>query len=297
MDRFVAMQMFVRAVESGSLSAAARSLDQSLPMVSRHIAALERQLGARLLVRTTRRISLTEGGRTYYERAKRLLGDLREAEAEAAREHSVPSGRLVVSGSVTFGRFFMGELIAGYLRKYPEVEVRVLLTDRYVDLVGEGVDVALRIGRLGDSALVARKLGEIRRVVVAAPAYLKSRGRPRHPGDLGGHDCLLFTYLAEPEMWRFREDGRPLAIPVQGKLRADNQDVILEAAVRGAGIAQLPSWLVRPYLQSGRLVPLLQKHESPPFDVNVVFPHARLLSAKTRAFVDHLAAEWRGLRL
>jgi DNA-binding transcriptional LysR family regulator len=297
MDRLAAMQMFVKAVETGSLSGAARSLDQSLPAVSRGISALERRLGARLLVRTTRRISLTESGRTYYERAKRVLGDLREAEAEVAREHSVPSGRLVVSASVTFGRFFMGGLISGYLRRYPEVDVRVLLTDRYVDLVGEGVDVALRIGRLGDSALVARKLGEIRRVVVAAPAYLKSRGKPRHPEELAGHDCLLFTYLAEPEIWRFRDGSRALGIPVQGKLRADNQDVILEAAVRGAGVAQLPSWLVRPYLQSGRLVPLLQKHESPPFDANVVFPHARLLSAKTRAFVDHLAAEWRGLQL
>jgi DNA-binding transcriptional LysR family regulator len=297
MDRLAAMQMFVKAVESGSLSGAARSLDQSLPAVSRGISALEKQLGARLLVRTTRRISLTESGRTYYERAKRVLGDLREAEAEVAREHSVPSGRLVISASVTFGRIFMGALIAGYLRRYPEVEVRVLLTDRYVDLVGEGVDVALRIGKLGDSALVARKLGEIRRMTVVAPTYLKNRDKPRHPEDLAGHDCLLFTYLAEPEMWRFRESGRTLAIPVQGKLRADNQDVILEAAVRGAGIAQLPSWLVRPYLQSGRLVPLLQKHESPPFDVNVVFPHARLLSAKTRAFVDHLSAEWRSLQL
>ena len=297
MDRLSAMQMFVKAVEAGSLSAAARSLDQSLPAVSRGITALERRLGARLLVRTTRRISLTESGRTYYERAKRVLGDLREAEAEVAREHSVPSGRLVISASVTFGRIFMGGLISGYLRKYPEIEVRVLLTDRYVDLVGEGVDVALRIGKLGDSSLVARKLGEIRRVVVAAPGYLKSRGRPRHPEELVAHDCLLFTYLAEPEMWRFREGGRTLSVPVQGKLRADNQDVLLEAAVRGAGVAQLPSWLVRPYLQSGRLVPLLQKHESPPFDVNVVFPHARLLSAKTRAFVDHLAAEWRGLQM
>lgn len=297
MDRLAAMQMFVRAVESGSLSGAARSLDQSLPVVSRGISALEKRLGARLLMRTTRRISLTETGRTYYERAKRVLGDLREAEAEVAREHSVPSGRLVISASVTFGRIFMGGLIAGYLRRYPGVEVRVLLTDRYVDLVGEGVDVAVRIGKLGDSALVARKLGDIRRMTVAAPAYLKSHDKPRRPEELASHDCLLFTYLAEPEMWRFREAGRTLAIPVQGKLRADNQDVILEAAVRGAGIAQLPSWLVRPYMQSGRLVPLLQKHESPPFDVNVVFPHARLLSAKTRAFVDHLAAEWRNLQL
>jgi DNA-binding transcriptional LysR family regulator len=289
--------MFVKAVETGSLSAAARALDQSLPAVSRGISALEKQLGGRLLVRTTRRISLTEAGRTYYERAKRMLGDLLEAEAEVAREHSVPSGRLVVSASVTFGRFFMGGLIAGYLLRHPGVEVRVLLTDRYVDLVGEGVDVALRIGKLGDSALVARRLGVIRRMLAGAPSYLRARGRPKHPAELTGHDCLLFTYLAEPETWRFREDGRTLGVPVHGKLRADNQDVILEAALRGAGLAQLPSWLVRPYVASGRLVPLLQKHESPPFDVHVVFPHARLLSAKTRAFVDHLSAEWRGLKL
>jgi DNA-binding transcriptional LysR family regulator len=297
MDRISAMGMFVKAVETGSLSAAARALDQSLPAVSRGISSLERQIGGRLLVRTTRRISLTEAGRTYYERAKRVLGDLREAEAEVAREHSVPSGRLVVSASVTFGRFFMGGLIAGYLLRHPEVEVRVLLTDRYVDLVGEGVDVALRIGKLGDSALVARRLGEIRRMLVGAPTYLRKSGRPKHPSDLTGHDCLLFTYLAEPETWRFRENGRTLGVPVHGKLRADNQDVILEAALRGAGLAQLPSWLVRPYVASGRLVPLLQKHESPPFDVHVVFPHARLLSAKTRAFVDHLSAEWRALKL
>jgi DNA-binding transcriptional LysR family regulator len=293
MDRLDAMGVFAKVVEAGSLSAAARALGVSLASVSRHLAALEDQLGARLISRTTRRLSLTEGGRAYYERCKRILGDVEEAEAAVSQFQATPSGRVVVSASVLFGRTFLAPALPDFLERYPRVAVELTLTDRFVNLVEEGVDVAVRVGGLADSSLVARRIGGFRRVVCAAPAYLKRRGVPKEPADMTGHDCLIYSMLAEVDRWRFIIEEREVAIPVTGRLRSNNQDVLLRAALDSAGIMLAPSWLVRDHVASGRLRLVLEDFEPESTPIHILYPHARLLSAKVRALIDYLAARWR----
>lgn len=287
------MAVFAKVVESGSLSAAARTLGVSLASVSRQLAALEEKLGARLLSRTTRRLSLTEGGRAYYARCKRILGDVEEAEAEVSQFQASPSGRIVVSASMLFGSTFLAPVLSGFLDRYPRVSLELPLTDRFVNLVEEGIDVAVRVGGLADSSLVARRIGVFRRVVCAAPRYLKQHGVPREPADVARHDCLIFSMLAEADRWRFSSAGRDLGIPVTGRLRSNNQEVLLRAALDSAGIMLAPSWLVRDQVAKGRLRVVLQEFEPEPTPIHILYPHARLLSAKVRALIDYLAGQWR----
>jgi DNA-binding transcriptional LysR family regulator len=287
------MAVFAKVVESGSLSAAARALGVSLASVSRQLAALEEKLGARLLSRTTRRLSLTEGGRAYYARCKRILGDVEEAEAEVSQFQASPSGHIVVSASMLFGSTFLAPVLAAFLNRYPRVSVELPLTDRFVNLVEEGIDVAVRVGGLADSSLVARRIGAFRRVVCAAPRYLKQHGIPREPADVASHDCLIFSMLAEADRWRFSHGGRDLTIAVTGRLRSNHQDVLLRAALDSAGIMLAPSWLVRDQVAKGRLRVVLQEFEPEPTPIHILYPHARLLSAKVRALIDYLAGQWR----
>jgi DNA-binding transcriptional LysR family regulator len=293
MDRLDSMAVFARVVESGSLSAAARTLGVSLASVSRQLAALEEKLGARLLSRTTRRLSLTEGGRAYYARCKRILGDVEEAEAEVSQFQASPSGRIVVSASMLFGSIFLAPVLSGFLDRYPRVSLELPLTDRFVNLVEEGIDLAVRVGGLADSSLVARRIGVFRRVVCAAPRYLKRRGVPREPAEVARHDCLIFSMLAEADRWRFSRDGRDIAVPVEGRLRSNSQEVLLRAALDSAGIMLAPSWLVRDHVAKGRLRVVLQEFEPEPTPIHILYPHARLLSAKVRALIDYLAGQWR----
>ncbi len=293
MDRVEAMAVFAKVVESGSLSAAARGLGLSLASVSRQLAALEDRLGARLLSRTTRRLSLTEGGRDYYDRCKRILGDVEEAEAAVSQFQASPSGRIVVSASVLFGRHFLAPVLPGFIERYPRVSIELPLTDRFVNLVEEGIDVAVRVGGLADSSLVARRIGGFRRVVCAAPRYLRRNGVPKEPGDVARHDCLIFSMLAEADRWRFSAGGRDVAIPVTGRLRSNNQEVLLQAALDAGGIMLAPSWLVRDHVAKGRLRLVLQPYEPEPTPIYILYPHARLLSAKVRALIDYLAGQWR----
>jgi DNA-binding transcriptional LysR family regulator len=293
MDRLAAMATFARVVETGSLTAAAGALRTSLASVSRQLAALEEQLGARLLNRTTRRLSLTEGGRNYYERCKRILGDLEEAEAALSRFQAAPSGHLVVSGSVMFGQRFLAPALPGFLARHPQISVDLQLADRFVNLVEEGVDAAVRIGGLVDSSLVARRVGQFRRVVCASPGYFERQGTPRLPADLSRHGCLIYSSLADAERWRFRVDGREVVVPVTARLRSNNQDVLLRAALHGTGIMLATSWLVRDQVAAGAVQVALTAYEPPPTPIHIVYPHARFLSAKTRAFIDYLAAAWR----
>jgi DNA-binding transcriptional LysR family regulator len=292
MDRLDSMAVFAKVVESGSLSAAARALGVSLASVSRQLAALEDKLGARLLSRTTRRLSLTEGGRAYYARCKRILGDVEEAEAEVSQFQASPSGGIVVSASMLFGSTFLAPVLSGFLDRYPRVSIELPLTDRFVNLVEEGIDVAVRVGGLADSSLVARRIGAFRRVVCAAPRYLKRHGVPREPADMARHNCLIFSMLAEADRWRFSSDGRDVTIPVTGRLRSNNQEVLLRAALDSAGIMLAPSWLVRDQVAKGRLRVVLQEFEPEPTPIHILYPHARLLSAKVRALIDYLAAQW-----
>ncbi|MGH6929130.1 MAG: LysR family transcriptional regulator [Dongiaceae bacterium] len=287
------MAVFAKVVESGSLSAAARALGVSLASVSRQLAALEEKLGARLLSRTTRRLSLTEGGRAYYARCKRILGDVEEAEAEVSQFQASPSGGIVVSASMLFGSTFLAPVLSGFLDRYPRVSIELPLTDRFVNLVEEGIDVAVRVGGLADSSLVARRIGAFRRVVCAAPRYLKEHGVPREPADVARHACLIFSMLAEADRWRFSRDGRDLTIAVTGRLRSNNQEVLLRAALDSAGIMLAPSWLVRDQVAKGRLRVVLHEFEPEPTPIHILYPHARLLSAKVRALIDYLAGQWR----
>ncbi len=294
MDRLDAMAVFVAVAESGSFSRAGKTLRAPLSTVSRKVAQLEERLGARLFVRTTRRLSLTEKGRDYLERCKRILGDIEEAELTLADDQSTPSGRLVVSAPVLFGRIYLAPLLVPFIARHPRVRVEISLADRYSDLIAEHIDVAIRIGRLEDSSMVARRLGTFRRVVCGAPAYLQREGVPNHPSDLTRHDCLIFTMLLDPVDWTFHDgNGREITVRVKGCIRSDNADVVLEAALAGGGLVLAPAWQVRPHVAAGRLVPVLREFEQPPAPIHALYPHARLLSAKVRSFVDFLVENWR----
>ncbi|MGH6953653.1 MAG: LysR family transcriptional regulator, partial [Alphaproteobacteria bacterium] len=292
MDRLAAMAAFVKIVEAGSLSRAAELLGTSLPTVSRTLALLEERLGARLIARTTRRMSLTEPGRAYYERSRRILGAVEEAEATAASLHAAPAGTLVVAAPLLLGRARIAGLVPDFLARHPKLSIDLRLADRLVSLTEEEIDVAIRVGELADSSLVARRLGAFRRVVCGTPAYMARAGAPAHPNDLGRHNCLLFTALATSDEWRFREPGgaREFAVRVSGNFWTSSADAALEAALAGLGLALAPSWQVGEHVKAGRLVCVLDEFEPPLTPVHALYPHARLLSAKVRAFVDYLVA-------
>ncbi|CAA7611785.1 Transcriptional regulator [Candidatus Terasakiella magnetica] len=286
--RFDCLQAFVRVAESGSFSEAARRLGLSKSMISRQVSALESDLGVRLLHRTTRSLSPTEAGRAYLERCQRILADLDEANQLVSHLQSVPRGRLRVSAPMSFGILHLGPALAGFLDRYPEIELEMGMTDRHVDLVDEGWDVAVRIGRLADSSLIARRLASIRRIAAAAPGYLATRGTPQTPVDLSGHDCLTHSGMVSSE-WRFvGADGQILSQEVAGRFRADNGDVLRLMALAGQGITMLPTFFLGDDLRAGRLVPLLGRFIPHDVSLNAVYPHARHLSPKVRAFVDYL---------
>ncbi len=293
MDRLTALEVFVKVVESRSFAAAARELGLSPAMTSKHIQALEERLGVRLLNRTTRRLSLTEVGRGYYERSRQVLADLEDADRAASDLHGAPRGRLKVNAPFSFGIRHVGPAVAAYLATYPEVSIDLDLNDRYIDLLAEGVDLALRIGRLADSSLIARRLSPIRLVAVAAPAYLERHGTPQAPRDLAAHNCLLYTYAATADEWRFvGPDGGDTVVRVSGRLLANSGDVLLAAAVDGLGIALAPTFIAGEHVQAGKLVTLLPGFATPEGALYAVYPPSRHLSAKLRSFVDFLAARF-----
>lgn len=293
MDRLTALEVFVKVVESQSFAAAARELGLSPAMASKHIQALEERLGARLLNRTTRRLSLTEVGRGYYERSRQVLADLEDADRAASDLHRAPRGRLKVNAPFSFGIRQVGPAVAAYLATYPEVTIDLDLNDRYIDLLAEGVDLALRVGRLTDSSLIARRLAPIRLVAVAAPAYLERHGAPRTPQDLAAHNCLLYTYAATADEWRFvGPGGSDTVVRISGRLLANNGDVLLAAAVAGLGVALAPTFIAGEHVQAGRLATLLPGYATPEVALYAVYPPGRHLSAKLRSFVDFLAARF-----
>ncbi len=292
MDKLRAMTSFVRIIERGSLTGAAAELGVSLPSMVRTLAALERDLGATLLTRTTRRINLTDEGRQYLERCRAILGQVQEAEAELHSRQSAPSGRLSVSASVLFGRRYVGPLVTEFVQRHQGVSAELLLVDRTVNLVEEGVDAALRIGRLSDSSLVALALGKVRSVVCATPAYLRSHGIPRRLEDLKAHRCVRFTGLAPRAEWAFR--GR--SIPVSGVIVCNQADAAIEACLSGLGLGLFLSYMVAPLVRSGKLRYVLEEFESEPLPVHFLYPHSRMLSPTVRAFADLCVKKLRGAR-
>lgn len=285
-DRLTAMTHFVRIVERGSLSAAARELGKTLPALSRSLRALEERLGARLLTRTTRALSLTEFGQQYYERCRRILHDVEEAEHLARDTGRVVRGQVRVTAPLLFGRLHVAPLVAPLLAQYPELRVDLQLTDRVVSMVDEGIDVSIRIGDLQDSSLVAIPLGQVRRIACAAPAYWARHGTPDHPRELAAHRCLAFRGLNQERGWLFSVNGDERHWPVAGPFASNDGAAVIAVAQAGAGVAQMMSYQIAGELAAGRLVPVLDAfapHASP---VHALYPGGRLLPARVRALMD-----------
>jgi DNA-binding transcriptional LysR family regulator len=294
LDQQAAMAAFVRVVDAGSLSGAARSIPSSLTSVSRQISALEQHFGTPLLIRTTRQLALTDDGRILYERAKSILGEFREVEAALSRDRHAPSGRLRVSAPTLIGRLLIAPLLAEFLRRYPSLSVDLLLIDRAVDMVEEDIHLALRIGHLPDSQLVARKLADLRMIVCASPAYLGQRGVPQVPADLARHDCLVFSDAPGMAEWPFNEGAKTTRkIRISARLWVNSLDALVTAAKQGAGIVRVPSWQVGADIADGTLQRLLRNHEPPPAPLHLLLGPSRLTSPKCRVFVDYLVEQWR----
>lgn len=290
MENLADVAVFVHVVERGSFTLAADDLSLSRAVVSKYISRLEERLGARLLHRTTRRLSLTEAGAALFEASRGALERIEEAEAAVAQFQAEPRGRLKVSAPMSFGILHLGPAMAEFARAYPKVTLDLRLDDRFVNLVEEGIDVAVRIGALTDSSLVARKLAATRTVACASPAYLAQFGEPETPEDLAGHDCLLYSYLSTANVWRFTApDGREIPVAVSGTLRTNNGIILAEAAVAGHGILMTPSFYVGPLLRQGRLRQILARHGLPELGIHAVYPQRSHVPPKVRAFVDFLA--------
>lgn len=289
MDRLDDMLAFIKVVDTRSFTAAAERLNLSKSVVSRRIAELENRLGARLLNRTTRKLSLTEVGQAYYERCTRILNDLEEAEQAVADLHSAPRGRLRVNAPMSFGILHLAPAVAEFLERYPSIEIEMDLNDRYVDLIDEGYDLAVRIGRLRDSSLIAKRLAPARAVVCASPAYLEKHGTPATPEELTNHNCLIYTNVPAAEQWQFRVGDDVRTVRVSGSMRANNGDLLRAAAVAGVGVVVLPTFLVGDELSSGALKCLLLDCYAVESNVYAVYPQNRHLSPKVRVFVDFLA--------
>ena len=286
MDKLRAMETFVRIVDGGSLTAAADTLNSSLPSVVRSLAALEAELDVRLLNRTTRRIGLTDEGREYYERCKRVLADVDAAEASLSARRIAPKGRLHLTAPVLFGRLHVAPIVTSFIVRHPALQVEMLMLDRVVDLVEEGIDAGVRIGRLPDSSLVAVPVGHTRRVVCASPAYLKRAGTPKTPADLAAHRCVTSKGLAAKLEWTFASGTDISKLPVNPAFSSNQVETALDACVRGIGLGQFLSYQVQGFFDDGRLKRVLADAEPPPTPIHVIYPHARLLSANVRAFVD-----------
>jgi DNA-binding transcriptional LysR family regulator len=295
MDRFDNMRVFAKVVESGSFTGAAARLGISASMVSQHVKELEERLGVRLLNRTTRKVSLTETGRAYYERCTRLLADLEETEEAVSDMHAAPRGELRVNATPSFGILQLAPAIADFTERFPAISVELMLSERIVDLIDEGFDVAVWVGLLPDSSLIARQLAPCRMVVCGAPSYFEKHGIPRTPADLTAHNCLTVSgnVLAYYRAWHLTAaDGTVLNISPIGSLRTNSGAVLKVAALAGHGLVCLPTYLVGDALQSGRLVTVLDDYTAPPLTLRALYPHNRHLSAKVRAFVDFLAARF-----
>jgi DNA-binding transcriptional LysR family regulator len=276
-----------------ALSAAARSLPSSLTSVSRQISALEEHFGTPLLLRTTRHLALTDDGRILYERAKSILGELREVEATLSRGRHAPSGRIRISAPTLIGRLLIAPLLAEFLRRYPQLSVDLLLIDRAVDMIEEDIHLSLRIGDLPDSPLVARKLADIGMIVCASPAYLERRGVPQLPADLSRHDCLAFSDTPGSAEWRFKGAKTERKIRISGRLWVNSLDALVSAAKQGAGIVRVPSWQIEAAIAAGDLQPILVDHAPPPAPLHLLFQPSRLTSPNSRVFVDYLVEQWR----
>jgi DNA-binding transcriptional LysR family regulator len=294
MDRIDAMQAFVLVADLKGFAPAARKLGLSASGVTRLIAALEERVGARLLQRTTRSVTLTDVGARYLERARRILADVEEAEASAQAERTEPSGRLVVSAPNGFGRIHVAPLFSAYLKRYPEVSGELRLSDRMINLVEDGVDCAVRVGHLPDSSLVARAVGDMRRIVVASKNYLKRRGEPKLPADIAAHDTIVFGATTAAPEWRFVVAGKDIRVACTPRFTSNSADAAIWHAGQGGGLTRVLAYQAAEAIAKGRVKIVLAAFEQPPLSIHIVYPTSRLLSAKVRTFIDLVAetADW-----
>jgi DNA-binding transcriptional LysR family regulator len=293
MDKLLAMTTFVRIVDTGSLTAAAKALDTSLPSVVRLLAGLEHHLDARLLNRTTRRIHLTDEGAQYLVHCRAVLAAVRDAEVALASGHAEPHGRLAVTASVLFGRRYVAPIAIAFMRAYPKVSADLLFVDRVVNIVEEGLDVAVRIGPLSDSSLVAVSIGQVRRVVCASPQYLRRHGVPRSPAEIRKHSCIRHSGLSPRNEWRFHIGRRIVTIPFVSVMTCNEIDSSIAACAKGLGLGMFLSYQVAPERGSGKLRYVLEEFETEPLPIHVVYPHSKLLSTTVRTFVDASVKELR----
>jgi DNA-binding transcriptional LysR family regulator len=296
MDKLVAMTTFVRIVEAGSLTAAADTLDASLPTVVRTLAALERHLGVSLLRRTTRRIHLTDEGAQYLERCRVILSALQEAEDALVSRRSEPAGKLTVTASALFGRRYVAPIVYDFVGRHPQVNADMLFVDRVVNLIEEGVDVGVRIAHLKDSSMVAIPVGRTRRVVCASEKYFRRHGLPKTPDDVRRHICIRHVGLAPRNEWQFRVGTRHVSVPITSVITCNDIDSAVNACVEGLGLGMFLSYMVAPNRKQGQLKYVLEKFETEPTPVQVVYPQAKLMSTTVRAFIDECVGKLRRLR-
>lgn len=295
MDRLEADRMLVAVMETGSFTAAARRLGTSSGQASKLVSRLESELGARLLSRTTRAVSPTEAGQAYYDRLRPLLDEYDNLDAAVRDASSAPRGRLRLTAPLTFGTMEIAPALNAFARQFPEIELDVGFSDRVVNLVDEGYDMAVRVGRPADSSMIARKLCDVRIVVVASPTYLEGRNEPETPDDLSRFDCIIDTNFAEPGRWPFRDaGGDPRGVAVGGRIRYSNAEACLNAAEAGLGLACVPAFIAGAALREGRMRRVLQSFESAPYAVHALYPHSRHLAAKVRVLVDFMVERYRG---
>ena len=286
MNRLDSMAVFVEVVEMGSLSAASRKLKMPLPTVSRKISELESHIKTRLLNRSTRKLTLTDAGKTYLPACKRILEDVGEAERAASGEYSAPTGELIITAPIVFGRLHVVPITTEFLKAYPDVHVRLVLGDRSFNLLEDHIDLAVRIGELPDSNLIATRVGMIRQVVCASPEYFAKRGAPKRPQDLAKHDCITFAGLMSPDAWNFKADRSDLTVPIRSRLVVNMAEAAIDAAIRDTGVTRVLSYQIEKAMQAGSLVVVLKKFEPAPVPVSLVYTGQRLLPLKLRAFLD-----------
>lgn len=299
MDRLHAMELFVRVVETGSFSAAGRDLRLGQPAVSKTIAALESRLGVRLLIRSSRRLNATEAGEAFYERARRALAEADEADTAARGLGAGLEGRLRVCAPVTFGRLHVAPRLGEFLDAHPKLRLDLVMDDRRIDLLEENIDVALRLGALGDSSLTVRRLATSDRLILASPAYLQRRGEPRAPGDLSEHEAVTYSHQQDDE-WRLRRGESEMSVRVPSRVAFTAAEGFREGILAGLGLAIAPRWMMSAELDAGMVVPLLTDWTLPSIDVWALYPAGRMPTAKARAFVDWFAAaiaRWRAIGL
>ncbi|WP_419694877.1 LysR family transcriptional regulator [Mesorhizobium muleiense] len=289
MDRLEAMSLFVAAAEAGSLSAAGRRFGIPLATVSRKVSDLERHLKTRLLNRSTRQLTLTDTGHAYLAACRRILDEVGEAERTAAGEYSAPTGELIITAPIVFGRLHVLPVVTGFLAAYPDVTIRLMLADRITQLTEEHIDLAVRIGQLPDSSLVATRIGSIRRVVCASPAYLAEHGTPEAPKDLAAHNCVTFEGLTAPAAWTFATGKTDLTVPIRSRLRVNTAEAAIDAAIAGIGLTRVLSYQIAAAVRSGTLRTVLEAFEPQPWPVSLVHAGNGLLPVKLRAFLDFAA--------